>query len=430
MSRRVFGTIRWQETYQPAVGVKVRAWDWDFVGGDKKMEEDITDNNGNYVMEYDDGHWDPAPHCSGLWRPDIYLTVAVYKNGHWHRVFESTIHWDHRLRHDLRIDACIDPPPDPPITSEGTPLTGTSYTLNNKNPSDVRLYVDDQYRGLIWKCGSIFLFVPGGATFNIKIKSAVPYSRDLILFETNLSGNADDQDSDEITFGSGCGVGKSFIVQQAIYKAYFDEMEKKAKLPPVFAKKFSEKIKKIQSEGEMDSKLVIANCAEGLGLFDQECKDKEGKGYPIITDQACKAIDMCGIQAHAGYYMIGSGGKEFEFDIDKYPLLYLTMKAEEGTDTCLLLMVHEKEPRDFMRRFVAIGKTREGERSCVSVGLDGKDCFPIKDDNKWHDYIYDLRKLREDYPDAKTVRMVQFYSGKLCNGIPHAFHFSSLAFKK
>jgi hypothetical protein len=181
--------------------------------------------------------------------------------------------------------------------------------------------------------------------------------------------------------------------------------------------------------------FVIAKCAEGLSLFDQECKDKEGKGYPVIDKQVlydgkqtCKAIDMCGIQAHAGYYIIGSDGKEFEFDIDKYPLLYLTMKAEKDTDTCLLLMVHEKKPRDFMRRFVALGTTDSEKKHC---GVrPAEDYFTIKDDNKWHDYTYDLRKLRGDYPDAETVRMVQFYSGKICNGIPHAFHFSSLLFKK
>ena len=180
----------------------------------------------------------------------------------------------------------------------------------------------------------------------------------------------------------------------------------------------------IEKEIGPEREFVIADCAEGLGFFDQECN-----GYPIRDEKkkTCKAIDMCGIQAHAGYYMIGSGGNEFEFDIDKYPLLYLTMKAEKGTDTCLLLVVHEKEPRDFMRRFVAIGTTDSEKKYC---GVrPAEDCLTIKDDNKWHDYTYDLRKLREDYPDAKTVRIVQFYSGKLCNGKQHAFHFSSLVFK-
>ena len=179
--------------------------------------------------------------------------------------------------------------------------------------------------------------------------------------------------------------------------------------------------------------FVIAKCTEGLGLFDQECKDKEGRRYPVIDTQVlyegkqtCKAIDMCGIQAHAGYYMIGYGGKEFEFDIDEYPILYLTMKAEKDTDTCLLLVVHDKEPKGYIRGSIAVGKTPSGNCGCTLA----KDYFTIKDDNEWHDYTYDLRKLRGDYPDAKTARMVQFYSGKLCNGIQHVFHFSSLIFKK
>jgi hypothetical protein len=175
--------------------------------------------------------------------------------------------------------------------------------------------------------------------------------------------------------------------------------------------------------------LVIADCANGLGFFDQE-----SNGYPIIdkdelydSKPTCKAIDTCGIQAHAGYYVIGSGGKEFKVDIDKHPSLHLTMKAEKGTDTCLLLMVHNKEPEDFIRRFVIAGKTDSGSHgSGVPVG---KRCFRIKDDGEWHDYTYDLRNLRDAYPSAQTVRIVQFYSSKGCNGIDHAFHFSSLVAK-
>ncbi len=172
---------------------------------------------------------------------------------------------------------------------------------------------------------------------------------------------------------------------------------------------------------------IIADCAEDLGKFDQE-----SGGYPVIDKKelyngkpTCKALDVCGIQANAGYYR--SGGKEFEFDIDKCPVLHLTMKAEKGTDTCLLLRVHDKKPRDFMYRSVVVGKTEGGNDGGVHLA---KDYFTIKDDNEWQDYPYDLRKLREDYPDAKTVRIVRFYSGKLCKGVQHVFHFSSLVFKK
>lgn len=178
-----------------------------------------------------------------------------------------------------------------------------------------------------------------------------------------------------------------------------------------------------QAEVEVTPTFVIADCAEGLGFFDQECN-----GYPIRDGDTCKAIDTCGIQAHAGYYVIGSGGSEFKFDIDKYPSLYLTMKAERGTDTCLLLMVHEKKPYDFMRRFFIVGKTPSGSHGSGGGVPVGKDCFTIEDDGEWHDYTYDLRKLRDDYP-AQTVRIVQFHSSKSCNGIQHAFHFSSLVFK-
>ena len=209
-------------------------------------------------------------------------------------------------------------------------------------------------------------------------------------------------------------------------KADLEELSEKDEYDFV-RKECSEALKKLLDETERE--FAIANCAEGLGFFDQECKDKEGKRYSVIDKlvlyedkQTCKAFDMCGIQAHAGYYVIGSGGKGFECDIDEYPILYLTMKAEKDTDTCLHLVVHEKKPRDFMRRFVAIGTT-ESEKKHYGV-RPAEDCFTIKDDNEWHEYTYDLRKLRGMYQDAKTVRMGQFYSGKLCKGIPHAFHFS------
>ena len=179
--------------------------------------------------------------------------------------------------------------------------------------------------------------------------------------------------------------------------------------------------------------FVIARCGKGLGLFDQECKDREGNGYPIIDDQerykfssTCKAIDMCGIQVHAGDYLIGSGGKKVYFGIEESHSLYLTMKAEKDTDTCLLLRVHDREQK-YMRRFVVIGKTPKGNHGNVPVVPD---YFTIEDDNEWHDYIYNLFKLIKDYPDVETVREVQFYSGRICNGILHAFHISRLVFKR
>jgi hypothetical protein len=170
---------------------------------------------------------------------------------------------------------------------------------------------------------------------------------------------------------------------------------------------------------------IIADCAVGLGQFDQE-----SGGYPVIDDQelyngkpTCKALDVCGIQAHAGYYLIGSGGKDFECNINKFPYLNLIMKAEKDTDTCLLLMLHDRKPA-YMRRFVMVGKTPKGTHP--GYFDDSKDCFIIKDDEQWHDYTYDLRKLKEDYPNAETIKIAQFYSSRYCNGASHAFHISKL----
>ncbi len=174
-----------------------------------------------------------------------------------------------------------------------------------------------------------------------------------------------------------------------------------------------------------DGNCIIVDCAEGLGKFDHESGN-----YPVIDQQelyngkpSCKAMDVCSIQAHAGYYLVGSGGNEFAINIDSCPILRLTMKAEKDTDTCLFLMAHDKEPSDHRSRFVAVGKTPKGNPGFYDVA---KDCFTIEDDGQWHDYIYDLRKLKEDYPDTGTIRIVQFYSDRNCNGSLHAFNFSRL----
>jgi hypothetical protein len=157
-------------------------------------------------------------------------------------------------------------------------------------------------------------------------------------------------------------------------------------------------------------KCIIADYTVGLGKFDQE-----SDGYPIIDEQELyngnptyKVLDVCGIQAHAGYYLIGSGGNEFEFNIDEYPFLNLTIKAKKDTDTCLMLMVHDS------RRFVEIGGTLVPRRGCLNnrfviVGKTPKanfgeyvtkNSFTIIDDIQWHEYTYDLRKIRNEYPNS------------------------------
>jgi hypothetical protein len=188
-----------------------------------------------------------------------------------------------------------------------------------------------------------------------------------------------------------------------------------------------------QLEGEAtvreNNKVIIANCGLGLGKFDQECG-----GYPLIDNQelyngmpTCKVVDVCGIQAHAGYYSIGSGGNEFEIEIDKYPALHLTMKANKDTNTCLFLTVHDKKPYDHVQRLVAVGMTPKANPGPYNFL---NDCFEIKDDGQWHDYTCDLRKLKEDYPDAQSIRTVQFYSYRDCDENSQEFHFSSITLEE
>jgi len=169
----------------------------------------------------------------------------------------------------------------------------------------------------------------------------------------------------------------------------------------------------------------IADCEVGLGKFDQV-----SGGYPVIDHQdgrqTCKAIDVCGIQAHAGYYLIGSGGMDFKYNINKFPYLHFIIKAKRNTDTCLFLMVHDKKPYEHIRRFVVVGKTPRGNSGFYNVI---KGFINIHDDEKWHEYTYDLRKLQEGYPNAETIRIVQFYSYRNCGNTSHAFHLSKLILK-
>lgn len=173
------------------------------------------------------------------------------------------------------------------------------------------------------------------------------------------------------------------------------------------------------------SKCVIADCATGLGKFDHEIisypeldNDERYNGKPT-----CKILDVRGMQAHAGYYIVGSGGNEFAFNIDDCPPLHLTMKAEKDTDTCLFLRVHDKKPFDHKSRFVIVGKTPKGDSGSYTVMPDA---FKINDDGQWQECTYDLKKLRDKYPAAETIRMVQFYSCRNGGGATWAFNISRL----
>lgn len=171
---------------------------------------------------------------------------------------------------------------------------------------------------------------------------------------------------------------------------------------------------------------------KGLGIFNNHYGYPEMDYLETYNGPTGKVVDIQGPQAHAGRNFFVPEGKEFSFDIDECPYLHIAIKAEEGTGTCLLLCVHDKEPREHIRRHVVIGKTPDGNAGIYDVI---KDRFEIKDDGEWHEYDLDLRKIREKqdgtypyYPDAGSVSIIQFYSWT--GSGEHIFHFNDLLSKQ
>lgn len=105
--RKVLGRITYEIDGSPVEGARIRAWDSDFANPDDFMGRAYTDANGNYVINYAGGHWDPAPHRITTWRPDIYIHVAIQSNNRWIRVRTSDTHSNQRLRRDLTINLAI-----------------------------------------------------------------------------------------------------------------------------------------------------------------------------------------------------------------------------------------------------------------------------------------------------------------------------------
>jgi hypothetical protein len=104
MARKIFGRIS-NQSGAGVGGLRVQAWDDDWPDDNDFMGEAITDPNGDYSISYDDGHWDPAPHSITTWRPDIFIAVqAPTATGAWAHLEKSSVHKNHKLRDDLRID--------------------------------------------------------------------------------------------------------------------------------------------------------------------------------------------------------------------------------------------------------------------------------------------------------------------------------------
>lgn len=92
----------------PVKGLKIRAWDEDFAGGDDLLGEVTTGKDGRYKIEYANAYWDAKIPGFSSWRPDIYITADIRnKAGRWVRLGKSRVFKDHPLDLDLRIDLKI-----------------------------------------------------------------------------------------------------------------------------------------------------------------------------------------------------------------------------------------------------------------------------------------------------------------------------------
>ncbi len=136
MGRKIFGKIT-DQNGAPAQGLRVQAWDDDWPDTNDLMGESITDGNGDYSVDYDGRYWDPAPAPNQIttWRPDIFIAVqAQNAAGGWAHLAKSSVHSNHKMRDDLRIDLRVTINPiEKKITSFSPALHGfhfdNSFTL-------------------------------------------------------------------------------------------------------------------------------------------------------------------------------------------------------------------------------------------------------------------------------------------------------------
>lgn len=104
----VYGTIKFSDG-KPAAGVLVRAFDHDGMGDLDKNDfigDSITNAKGEYSIQIEAKHWDPAPHNVTTWRPDVFITV-LRNVGVWVKVDHSKTHDNKPHRTSLRIDRQI-----------------------------------------------------------------------------------------------------------------------------------------------------------------------------------------------------------------------------------------------------------------------------------------------------------------------------------
>ncbi len=131
MARKVYGRITDQND-AGVQGLRVQAWDDDWPDDNDLMGEAITSANGDYVINYEGGHWDPAPHNITTWRPDIFIAVQVKEaTGNWAHLAKSGVHTNHKLADDLRIDLAVSIRPVEKKMTPFAPATHGFKFVNN-----------------------------------------------------------------------------------------------------------------------------------------------------------------------------------------------------------------------------------------------------------------------------------------------------------
>ena len=132
-ARTVWGRITFEDDGTAAAGLTVHAYDDDVnnpftqdpsrlnpVGRpsglhpylhadpeDDFMGATTTDNDGNYLIPYSAGYWDPSPfHGWTHWRPDIFIMVhgRAPESRWWQTLGVSAVHENVRHRQGVRID--------------------------------------------------------------------------------------------------------------------------------------------------------------------------------------------------------------------------------------------------------------------------------------------------------------------------------------
>ena len=153
-ARTVFGVITWKSNGTPVQGAVVKVRDNDFGVGAEPMGQATTGADGKYRVRYAPGHWDPVPHQSGKWRPDIFVEVHLQDaNGDWKEVWSSQVFTDHKLSEPLEISHAVNPPPQPtaPPTPPAPPggTAGSVIRLSNRASETRYIYIDSAYHATL-----------------------------------------------------------------------------------------------------------------------------------------------------------------------------------------------------------------------------------------------------------------------------------------